>query len=74
MRIYIFCAFIAAIFAAFFIGRESGRSAMRIIAAESAQIAQYEIIQKIQGVVNESFNLGVDDIRNWLREKYTITE
>ena len=74
MRIYIFIAVGAVLCAAYFYGLNIGRAdCVADISKNTAQIAQQQLNkqEKINVEVNRS---NVRDIRNILREKYTIAE
>lgn len=64
----------AAIFFAYAAGVRLGREKCRADIAADAGVLQSKTIEIMGDVNAETFNTGLGDIRNVLREKYTIAE
>ena len=72
--LFIFMAGCATIFFSYVAGVRMGCEKCRADIAADAGVLQSKSIE-IMGAVNaETFNTGLGDIRNVLREKYTIAE
>lgn len=74
IRIYIFVGVVAGLCSAYFMGLNIGRAnCVADVSANSVRIAQQQL--KKQGEINVEINrTSVRDIRDVLREKYTIAE
>ena len=74
MYLFIFMAGCAAIFFSYVAGVRMGREKCRADTAVDTGLIQSKTIKIIEDVNAETFNRGLGDIRNVLREKYTIAE
>ena len=74
MYLFIFMAVCTAIFFSYGAGVRVGREKCNALTEHNVASQQSELIKTMETINAETFNTGVRDIRNVLREKYTIAE